>query len=133
MSISGMRRDLRPLVRCRTRLLVEELAADEATAAADTLLLTVPNTLRVDYNAHAIESIVSYVARRSGALTASGPIVDPPGRVCRLQESTTTDAVRHDKTGGEDASFAYHHRRAAGRTSWRREAFHTSPHRSHRQ
>ena len=35
---------------------------DEAIAAADTLLLTVPNQLGVDYNAHAIESILRYVA-----------------------------------------------------------------------
>jgi alkanesulfonate monooxygenase SsuD/methylene tetrahydromethanopterin reductase-like flavin-dependent oxidoreductase (luciferase family) len=42
--------------------LVKELAADEAIAAADTLLLTVPNTLGVEYNAHAIESILKYVA-----------------------------------------------------------------------
>ena len=42
--------------------LVKELAADEAIAAADTLLLTVPNTLGVDYNAHVIESILKYVA-----------------------------------------------------------------------
>src|SRR5690606_6880235 len=32
--------------------LVKELAEDEAIAAADTLLLTVPNQLGVDYNAH---------------------------------------------------------------------------------
>ena len=32
-------------------VLVKDLAADEAIAAADTLLLTVPNTLGVDYNA----------------------------------------------------------------------------------
>src|ERR1700682_4175041 len=42
--------------------LVKELAADEAIAAADTLLLTVPNTLGVDYNAHVIESILKYVS-----------------------------------------------------------------------
>ena len=30
--------------------------------AADTLLLTVPNQLGVEYNAHAIESILKYVA-----------------------------------------------------------------------
>jgi alkanesulfonate monooxygenase SsuD/methylene tetrahydromethanopterin reductase-like flavin-dependent oxidoreductase (luciferase family) len=42
--------------------LVKELAADEAIAAADTLLLTVPNTLGVDYNAHVIESILKWVA-----------------------------------------------------------------------
>jgi alkanesulfonate monooxygenase SsuD/methylene tetrahydromethanopterin reductase-like flavin-dependent oxidoreductase (luciferase family) len=42
--------------------LVEQLANDEAIAAADTLLLTVPNQLGVDYNAHAIESILRFVA-----------------------------------------------------------------------
>jgi alkanesulfonate monooxygenase SsuD/methylene tetrahydromethanopterin reductase-like flavin-dependent oxidoreductase (luciferase family) len=46
--------------------LVRELAADEAIAAADTLLLTVPNTLGVEYNAHAIESILKYVAPELG-------------------------------------------------------------------
>ena len=47
-------------------VLVKELAADEAIAAADTLLLTVPNTLGVDYNAHVIESILKYVAPALG-------------------------------------------------------------------
>jgi alkanesulfonate monooxygenase SsuD/methylene tetrahydromethanopterin reductase-like flavin-dependent oxidoreductase (luciferase family) len=46
--------------------LVRQLAADEAIAAADTLLLTVPNQLGVDYNAHAIESILKYVAPELG-------------------------------------------------------------------
>jgi len=46
--------------------LVKELAADEAIAAADTLLLTVPSTLGVDYNAHVIESILKYVAPELG-------------------------------------------------------------------
>ena len=43
-------------------VLVKQLAEDEAIQAADTLLLTVPNQLGVDYNAHAIESILRYVA-----------------------------------------------------------------------
>jgi alkanesulfonate monooxygenase SsuD/methylene tetrahydromethanopterin reductase-like flavin-dependent oxidoreductase (luciferase family) len=43
-------------------VLVKQLAEDEAIQAADTLLLTVPNQLGVDYNAHAIESILKYVA-----------------------------------------------------------------------
>src|SRR5689334_15679701 len=43
-------------------VLVKELAQDEAIAAADTLLLTVPNQLGVDYNAHAVESILKHVA-----------------------------------------------------------------------
>jgi alkanesulfonate monooxygenase SsuD/methylene tetrahydromethanopterin reductase-like flavin-dependent oxidoreductase (luciferase family) len=47
-------------------VLVKELAADEAIAAADTLLLTVPNTLGVDYNVHVIESILKYVAPALG-------------------------------------------------------------------
>jgi alkanesulfonate monooxygenase SsuD/methylene tetrahydromethanopterin reductase-like flavin-dependent oxidoreductase (luciferase family) len=47
-------------------VLVKELAADEAIAAADTLLLTVPNTLGVEYNAHLLESILKYVAPQLG-------------------------------------------------------------------
>jgi hypothetical protein len=47
-------------------VLVKELDADEAIAVADTLLLTVPSTLGVDYNAHAIESILKYVAPELG-------------------------------------------------------------------
>ena len=46
--------------------LVRELAADEAIAAADTLLVTVPNTLGVDYNAHVLESILAHVAPALG-------------------------------------------------------------------
>jgi alkanesulfonate monooxygenase SsuD/methylene tetrahydromethanopterin reductase-like flavin-dependent oxidoreductase (luciferase family) len=42
--------------------LVQQLAEDEAIEAADTLLLTVPNQLGVDYNAHVLESIVKHVA-----------------------------------------------------------------------
>jgi hypothetical protein len=47
-------------------VLVKELAGDTAIQAADTLLLTVPNQLGVDYNAHAIESILKYVAPELG-------------------------------------------------------------------
>jgi alkanesulfonate monooxygenase SsuD/methylene tetrahydromethanopterin reductase-like flavin-dependent oxidoreductase (luciferase family) len=46
--------------------LIERLKEDTAIAAADTLLLTVPNQLGVDYNAHAIESILRYVAPELG-------------------------------------------------------------------
>ena len=42
--------------------LIKELAADEAIQEADTLLLTVPNTLGVDYNIHVLSSILKYVA-----------------------------------------------------------------------
>jgi alkanesulfonate monooxygenase SsuD/methylene tetrahydromethanopterin reductase-like flavin-dependent oxidoreductase (luciferase family) len=47
-------------------VLVEQLAGDTAIQAADTLLLTVPNQLGVDYNAHAIESILKFVAPALG-------------------------------------------------------------------
>ncbi len=42
--------------------LIDQLAEDEAIAEADTLLLTVPNQLGVDYNAHVLESILIHVA-----------------------------------------------------------------------
>lgn len=47
-------------------VLIEQLAQDEAIAAADTLLLTIPNQLGVDYNAHVLESILTYVAPALG-------------------------------------------------------------------
>jgi alkanesulfonate monooxygenase SsuD/methylene tetrahydromethanopterin reductase-like flavin-dependent oxidoreductase (luciferase family) len=43
-------------------VLIKELAKDEAIAEADTLLLTVPNQLGVDYNAHVIEAVLTHVA-----------------------------------------------------------------------
>ena len=43
-------------------VLIEQLKTDEAIAEADTLLLTVPNQLGVDYNAHVIEAILTHVA-----------------------------------------------------------------------
>ena len=46
--------------------LVEALAQDEAIAEADTLLLTVPNQLGVDYNAHVLEAILTHVAPALG-------------------------------------------------------------------
>ena len=47
-------------------VLIKELGNDEAIAEADTLLLTVPNQLGVDYNAHVCESILKYVAPALG-------------------------------------------------------------------
>jgi alkanesulfonate monooxygenase SsuD/methylene tetrahydromethanopterin reductase-like flavin-dependent oxidoreductase (luciferase family) len=47
-------------------VLAKQLAEDTAIQAADTLLLTVPNQLGVDYNAHAVESILKYVAPELG-------------------------------------------------------------------
>lgn len=46
--------------------LVEQLREDEAIAAADTLLLTVPNQLGVDYNAKLLQNILTHVAPALG-------------------------------------------------------------------
>lgn len=46
--------------------LIEDLREDEAIAEADTLLLTVPNMLGVDYNLHVIDSILRHVAPALG-------------------------------------------------------------------
>jgi alkanesulfonate monooxygenase SsuD/methylene tetrahydromethanopterin reductase-like flavin-dependent oxidoreductase (luciferase family) len=46
--------------------LIDQLKKDEAIAEADTLLLTVPNQLGVDYNAHVIEAILKHVAPGMG-------------------------------------------------------------------
>jgi alkanesulfonate monooxygenase SsuD/methylene tetrahydromethanopterin reductase-like flavin-dependent oxidoreductase (luciferase family) len=47
-------------------VLIAELAKDEGIAEADTLLLTVPNQLGVEYNAHVIEMIMTHVAPALG-------------------------------------------------------------------
>ncbi len=46
--------------------LVADLAGDEAGAAADTLLLTIPNQLGVDYNAHVLDSVIRFIAPELG-------------------------------------------------------------------
>jgi alkanesulfonate monooxygenase SsuD/methylene tetrahydromethanopterin reductase-like flavin-dependent oxidoreductase (luciferase family) len=47
-------------------VLVEQLRQDTAIAEADTLLLTVPNQLGVDYCAHVIEAVLKHVAPALG-------------------------------------------------------------------
>jgi alkanesulfonate monooxygenase SsuD/methylene tetrahydromethanopterin reductase-like flavin-dependent oxidoreductase (luciferase family) len=46
--------------------IAEELAQDAAVAAADTILLTVPNQLGVDYNARLLGTIAEHVAPAIG-------------------------------------------------------------------
>jgi alkanesulfonate monooxygenase SsuD/methylene tetrahydromethanopterin reductase-like flavin-dependent oxidoreductase (luciferase family) len=46
--------------------LIAELAQDEAIQEADTVLLTIPNTLGVDYNVHVLSSILKYIAPELG-------------------------------------------------------------------
>jgi alkanesulfonate monooxygenase SsuD/methylene tetrahydromethanopterin reductase-like flavin-dependent oxidoreductase (luciferase family) len=47
-------------------VLVDQLAEDEAIAAADTLLLTVPSQLGVEYNTHVIATVLEHVAPALG-------------------------------------------------------------------
>lgn len=46
--------------------LIEQLRKDEAIAEADTILLTVPNQLGVEYNVHVLESVLKTIAPRLG-------------------------------------------------------------------
>lgn len=46
--------------------LVEQLRADPAIAAADTLMLTIPSQLGVDYNLHILQSFAEHVAPELG-------------------------------------------------------------------
>jgi alkanesulfonate monooxygenase SsuD/methylene tetrahydromethanopterin reductase-like flavin-dependent oxidoreductase (luciferase family) len=46
--------------------LIDELAKDEAIASADTLLLTIPNQLGVEYCAHVLETVLNDVAPALG-------------------------------------------------------------------
>ncbi|MPV37160.1 LLM class flavin-dependent oxidoreductase [Georgenia subflava] len=47
-------------------VIADELAKDAAVRAADSLLLTVPNQLGVEYNLHLLQSIAEYVAPAIG-------------------------------------------------------------------
>jgi alkanesulfonate monooxygenase SsuD/methylene tetrahydromethanopterin reductase-like flavin-dependent oxidoreductase (luciferase family) len=47
-------------------VLIKQLREDQAIAEADTLLLTVPNQLGVEYNAHVLEAIMTTVAPALG-------------------------------------------------------------------
>ena len=46
--------------------LIAQLREDEAIAEADTLLLTIPNQLGVEYCAHVIEGILKHIAPALG-------------------------------------------------------------------
>ncbi|MBL5974436.1 MAG: LLM class flavin-dependent oxidoreductase [Candidatus Leucobacter sulfamidivorax] len=55
--------------------LIEQLRADEAVMAADTLMLTVPNQLGVEYNLHILQSFAEHVAPALGWLAnTEGPV-----------------------------------------------------------
>ena len=80
--------------------LVRRLAADEAIAAADTLLLTVPNQLGVEYNAHVIESILTFVAPGARVALTAGltrPISPESQLLPAASTTSATPASRDSK------------------------------------
>ena len=59
--------------------LIEQLRADSAVMAADTVMLTVPNQLGVDYNLHILESFAKHVAPELGwKPNTDGPVQGDP-------------------------------------------------------
>lgn len=59
--------------------LIEQLRSDSAVMAADTVMLTVPNQLGVDYNLHILESFAKHVAPELGwKPNTDGPVQGDP-------------------------------------------------------
>jgi alkanesulfonate monooxygenase SsuD/methylene tetrahydromethanopterin reductase-like flavin-dependent oxidoreductase (luciferase family) len=64
--IDGVRARFGKTYAAEPERLVEQLARDEAISAADTLLLTIPNQLGVEYCAHVLESVLRDIAPELG-------------------------------------------------------------------
>lgn len=59
--------------------LITQLLADEAVMAADTLMLTIPNQIGVDYNLHVLRAFAEHVAPALGwKPNTEGPVVGYP-------------------------------------------------------
>ena len=59
--------------------LITQLLADEAVMAADTLMLTIPNQIGVDYNLHVLQAFAEHVAPALGwRPNTEGPVVGYP-------------------------------------------------------
>ncbi|TAA23835.1 MULTISPECIES: LLM class flavin-dependent oxidoreductase [Pseudoxanthomonas] len=59
--------------------LIDQLKADSAVMAADTLMLTIPSQLGPDYNLHVLESFARHVAPALGwKPNSEGPVVGDP-------------------------------------------------------
>ena len=56
-------------------VLIEQLRADAAVMSADTLMLTIPVALGVDFNLHVLEAFASHVAPALGWNPANQPAV----------------------------------------------------------
>ena len=59
--------------------IVEQLKADPAIEAADTVMLTIPSQLGVDYNLHILDSFAQHVAPELGwRRNSDGPVAALP-------------------------------------------------------
>lgn len=64
--IDGMRSTFGKTYAAEPDVLIEQLLADEAVMAADTLMLTIPNQLGVEYNLHVLQAFAEHVAPALG-------------------------------------------------------------------
>ncbi|MBN7794031.1 LLM class flavin-dependent oxidoreductase [Microbacterium esteraromaticum] len=64
--IDGLRSTFGKTYAAEPDVLIEQLKADEAVMAADTLMLTIPNQLGPEYNLHVLEAFATHVAPALG-------------------------------------------------------------------
>ncbi|MFJ6132634.1 LLM class flavin-dependent oxidoreductase [Janibacter terrae] len=81
--IDGLRSTFGKTYAAEPDVLVEQLRADPAIASADTVMLTIPSQLGVDYNLHILDSFAQHVAPELGWRRNS------EGRVAPFDVSTT--------------------------------------------
>ena len=73
--IDGLRSTFGRTYAAEPDVLIEQLARDEALHAADTLMLTIPSQLGVDYNLHILQSFAEHVAPALGwQPSTAGPV-----------------------------------------------------------
>ena len=73
--IDGLRSTFGRTYAVEPDVLIEQLAQDEALQAADTLMLTIPSQLGVDYNLHILQSFAEHVAPALGwRPNTAGPV-----------------------------------------------------------
>jgi alkanesulfonate monooxygenase SsuD/methylene tetrahydromethanopterin reductase-like flavin-dependent oxidoreductase (luciferase family) len=70
--IDGMRSTFGKTYAAEPDLLVEQLLADEAIRSADTLMLTIPSQLGVEFNLRLVENFATHVAPALGWVSARG-------------------------------------------------------------
>ncbi|MEJ1089661.1 LLM class flavin-dependent oxidoreductase [Microbacterium sp. Mu-80] len=77
--IDGLRSTFGKTYAAEPDVLIEQLKADEAVMAADTLMLTIPNQLGPDYNLHVLQAFAEHVAPALGwKPNTEGPVQGDP-------------------------------------------------------